>query len=217
MAVTLSFYASELGMGCSTLAVNLGTEFMRRGRRVRILDMDPQHQASKWAEGAANLDKLHVLLKEVNQEVLTNIEESRKMIEDTCNWADIVILDTSCEEEALRKSNLKISSVVLIPWSDFSEKGVENLVKTYREAVDFALPNSQIQIVPNRISADEDIGEALQAVANEISVRTLPVIHSDPMIPEAIGKKQTIREYDRKCNATKEYEALAYQIEFNLD
>ena len=58
--MTLALVCQKGGAGKSTLAVHLAAEAATQGKRVLLLDLDPQASASRWADrrklGAIDVD-----------------------------------------------------------------------------------------------------------------------------------------------------------------
>lgn len=111
-AKTLTIAQQKGGAGKTTLAVQLATAFVTNGKRVALIDIDPQASLSAWdrVRGAANtathlqLTVMAVSGWRINNE-LTRIRRDH----------DLVIIDSPPHAETEAKTAIRYADLVLIP------------------------------------------------------------------------------------------------------
>lgn len=93
------------GSGKSTIATNLATALHRRGRRVVLVDADPQGTARDWrAASPAGADLPPVVALDRPQ-MLTSIPTLA---------ADLVVIDTPAKAEAMAAGVVRVANMALI-------------------------------------------------------------------------------------------------------
>ncbi len=98
------------GAGKSTLTVNLAAEFLRRKRRVLIVDADPQGTSRVWAEIAAE-NKLPC------PTVIAMGKDMHRtgQLDQVAAAFDVVIIDCPGRDGAVVRAALMMAALVLIP------------------------------------------------------------------------------------------------------
>ncbi len=85
----ISVIQQKGGVGKSTISANLAGELVRLGRRVAILDLDPQHSIANWAKLG------HGLLSELVEPVdVTSPEMFQAKVTVVAQQTERVILDS---------------------------------------------------------------------------------------------------------------------------
>lgn len=206
------FLNQKGGVGKTTLAINVGCELARRGRRVILIDADPQGSALDWAaqRGRDQLESLITVAAfprdTLHREVATLGE----------GYDDIVI-DGPPRVEALARSAILASDIVVIPvqpspldiWASsevISLVEQSQLYKPHLRSV-FAINR---KIVGTKISKEirgvlRDTAEGLQLLDAEVSQR---VLFSDAA---ALGR--AVFEVDEEGIAAEEITDLTKELE----
>lgn len=100
MTKIISLLNEKGGVGKTTLALALADLFSRKGKKVLIIDCDPQKSLSAWVrdsnvefkfETMTLLDEKQQAKREANRK---DVEIVKKNVEFSPDWQDIVILDT---------------------------------------------------------------------------------------------------------------------------
>ncbi len=157
------------GAGKSTLTMQLAGGLVRRGRRVAIVDLDPQETASRWAQAAAATAPFPA--------AVTRLEDAaalRQTIRAAGRDADVILLDCppSIEHPAtlasLHEADVALVPVVPSPADLWSTKGVERLILQ----VQASRKGLKAALVPNRVLRTNLAWDVLE-VMREF---TLPVL-----------------------------------------
>lgn len=106
--------------GKTTTAVNLGAELIRQGKRVLVIDADPQGSLT-ISLGIKNSDKLNLTLANVMQSIV----EDKELTSGFC------LLKTE-EGIALMPSNIELSGIEIRLINEMSR---ERVLKTYVDTV----------------------------------------------------------------------------------
>jgi chromosome partitioning protein len=93
------------GSGKSTLATNLATALHRRGRRVVLVDADPQATARDWRAASPEGVDLPPVVALDRPQMLSSIPTLA---------ADIVVIDTPAKAEAMAAGVVRVADVALI-------------------------------------------------------------------------------------------------------
>lgn len=93
------------GSGKSTLATNLATALYRRGRRVVLVDADPQGTARDWRAASPEAADLPPVVALDRPQMLSSISSLS---------ADIVVIDTPAKAEAMAAGVVRIADLALI-------------------------------------------------------------------------------------------------------
>ncbi len=93
------------GSGKSTLATNLATALHRRGRRVVLVDADPQGTARDWRAASPDGADLPPVVALDRPQMLSSISTLA---------ADVVVIDTPAKAEAMAAGVVRVSDVALI-------------------------------------------------------------------------------------------------------
>jgi len=137
------------GAGKSTLTMQLAGGLARRGRRVAIIDLDPQETALRWAHAASKVAPFPAAVTRLDGEPEALRQALRAVGKDT----DVVLLDCppSIESAAtlasLQEADLALVPVVPSPADLWSTKGVERLILQ----VQASRKGLKAALVPNRV------------------------------------------------------------------
>lgn len=146
------------GPGKTTVTMQLGGTLGRRGRRVLIIDADPQATATRWASSApdgnefpATVSGLAAAGEKVHREVKKFIDDYELILVD-CPPA----VDSPIPQSALIVSDLALVPVIPSPLDLWASVGIRKLIETVQdlnEALKARIVVNQIQ--PNTTLARE--------------------------------------------------------------
>ena len=198
------------GVGKTTLALNLAGAWARQGKRVTLIDADPQGSALDWSQQRAR-EGLPRLFGVVGLARDTLHREAPELARD----ADMIVIDGPPRVAALMRSALLASDLVLIPvqpspldgWASAEMLALLSEARIYR-------PGLAARFVLNRCAARTVIArETAEALAD----------HDPPVLAAKIGQRvafaeaaqggRLVSELDHAALAAAEIAALADAVE----
>ena len=199
------------GVGKSTISANLAGELVRIGRRVAVLDLDPQRSLANWAQlGNGLLNELVEVVSSNSPEVF------RTKVSSVSQQAERVILDNppglpDTGLMAALLADLVILPVTPSPLDIIAGQKAVSLMREARARRNGTKP--LIRFVPSRVSVNTLLSRDLTAALERLGELVLPGIYQRVAVAEAVLKGFTVGEYAPESKAHEEFKQLARAVE----
>ncbi len=186
------------GVGKTTIAVNVAAHWAAAGRRVLLVDADPQGSSLAWSS-AREREPLFPVVGLPKPSLHRDLPGIARDYEH-------VVVDGAPRVNELARSAILASDVVLIPVqpSPFDVWAAADIVQLVREAQGFK-PGLKAAFVVNRVIAKTAIGRDVGAILDQFALPVLPatlrqrVAYAESAagglsIPEAAPRGEAARE-----------------------
>lgn len=206
----VAFLNQKGGVGKTTLALHLAGAWSARGRRVLVVDADPQASALDWAD-----QRLREGLPRLFGVLGLARETLHKELPDLARETDHLIIDGPPRVAGIARSALLAADLVLIPAqpSPFDGWASSEMLRLLDEARIFR-PELRARMLLNRCAARTVIArETAEALADQ----------DPPMLASRVGQRVAFAEEARTGRlasesdtgqmATRDIEALADELD----
>lgn len=194
------------GVGKTTLAVHLATALARKGRRVLLVDADPQGSALDWAAARHGKPLFPVV-------GLPKSSIHKELPSVAANY-DVVVIDGPPRVYEVARSAIMASDLVLIPVqpSPYDVWAAKEIVDLLAEAEVFK-PKLRSAFVINRKIANTAIGRDVKEALSDYPVSVLgSAICQRVAFAESAAQGHTVFELDAEMRGSQEMDALADEV-----
>ena len=197
------------GIGKSTITANLAAELLALGRRVVVLDADPQQSLVAWSRLGDGI------LRDLVQPIETEDPvEFAKNVRAAAMRADLVLIDTppGFADPALLAA-LHADLVLLpagpSPLDIMAARDAVSVARQARSERGGTLP--AIRLIPSKVTRTT-LGRELPASLADMGEPVLPEVGQRAVVADATLAGLTVREHDNRSVAQAEFEALALAV-----
>lgn len=195
------------GVGKTTLSVNIAAALARTGKRVLLIDADPQGSALDWA-AAREGDPLFAVVGLPKPSI-------HKELSVVGEGYDHIVIDGPPRVTDLARSAIMASDVVLVPVqpSPYDIWAADEVVKLIQEASVFK-ENIKSFFVINRKIANTAIGRDVREALEAYNLPTLEAsVVQRVVFAEAAAVGKAVYEQDRDGVASQEIEAVVSELQ----
>ena len=206
----LAFANQKGGVGKTTLGLHVAAELARRGCRVKVIDMDPQHSALDWAEArdGAGLSPLFEI-EGFPKAIL------HKHIVIKAEGFDFVVVDVPPQSGDLTRSALLAADLVVIPVqpSPYDVWAARETVKLLQEAIVFKEALKSVFAINRAITGTAISRDVRVALAEYEPIQTLTAMVGQRVaFAESAARGQVVQEITVDSPATREIIALVNEL-----
>ncbi|CAD7023785.1 ParA family protein [Pseudorhizobium endolithicum] len=178
----ISFANAKGGAGKTTAALLLATELAHQGHRVVIMDCDPQHWISQWAEISGPVRNLEVISE-------VSVASLQCHLREMAGQVDFFVIDLAGARDALVTTAVGLSDHVMIPvqGSAMDAKGaaqILDLLNLMKEKANLVISHS---VVLTRVTSMVTT-KALVAIKGLLAARGVNVLNTP------IGERNAFKE-----------------------
>ena len=206
----VAFLNQKGGVGKTTLALHLAGAWSARGRRVLVVDADPQASALDWAD-----QRLREGLPRLFGVLGLARETLHKELPDLARETDHLIIDGPPRVAGIARSALLAADLVLIPAqpSPFDGWASSEMLRLLDEARIFR-PKLRARMLLNRCAARTVIArETAEALADQDPPMLASRVGQRVAFADAARTGRLASESDTGQMATRDIEALADELD----
>ncbi len=204
------FAGQKGGTGKTTLAVAMAAELVARGRKVLLVDADPQRSASTWAAVAT----------EANNPTPTTIAMGPSMhrpgqLDEVAAPFDVVIVDTPPQHSDILRAALMVADLAVLPCgpSPLDAWALAETLELVGQARGLR-PALKVCAVVNRMVARTAVAARTREVLADNGLAVLnTAVHSRVAYLEAMAAGLGVAQYAPDTPAAAEVVALVAELE----
>jgi chromosome partitioning protein len=210
ISMIITFANQKGGVGKTTLGLHVAAELARRGQRVKVIDLDPQHSALDWAEARDGADLPPLFEIEGFPKATLH-----KHIAAKSAGFDAVAIDVPPQNGDLSRSALLAADLVVIPVqpSPYDVWAARETVKLIQEAIVFKEALKSVFAINRAITGTAISRDVRSALAEYAPIPTLTATVAQRVaFAESAARGQVVQELSEDSPATREIIALVNEL-----
>lgn len=196
------------GIGKTTVAVHLAGELAARGRRIHLVDADPQGSAAQWAApGNLRLPVDHLPVTVDNLKPW--VSQVRKI------GTEVLILDCPPHLDAALGAAVGLADLALLPCgpSGLDMMAMSEVLGVIRQAREHRSGKPAVMVVPNRVDRRTSEGREIVDELGKLGEPVGPALAYRSAFVRAFNTGDTVGAFAPGTPADSEVKALADAIE----
>jgi chromosome partitioning protein len=204
-----AFVGQKGGTGKSTLAICIATELSARGRRVLLVDADPQLTVITWHDVATERKHTTPTVIAMNG----TLHEPSQLPQLAAGYDDVVI-DTAGDLGKVQRSAMMVADLAILPCGPTAPDAwaLSKSIETVQEAREYR-PNLKAVLLINKIRAGT---AAAKGARKALSSAGLPILAAElglrQAYVDALADGQGVTAYAPKEEAAKEVRDLVSEL-----
>lgn len=200
------------GVGKTTISASLAGEWVRQGRRVLLVDADPQASTQEWFVASEDGEGWPRVIG-CSTPIMHKPGQLRAMDE-----YDVIVIDGPPQDDALTSSALLSADVAILPVSP-SGLDIRAISRTVALCEDAKAFNEGLRtfLLVNRKQPGTVIGRRVRRALQGESLEDFPLLETEitqrVSLAEVPGTGLLIQHYDPQGKSVKEFQRLAKEIE----
>ena len=208
--MVITFANQKGGVGKTTLGIHVAAELSRRGQRVKVIDLDPQHSALDWAEARDGADLPPLFEIEGYPKPTLHKHIAAKLA-----GFDVLVIDVPPQNGDLSRSALLAADLVVIPIqpSPYDVWAARETVKLIQEAIVFKEALKSVFAINRAITGTAISRDVRAALAEYTPIPTLTATVAQRVaFAESAARGQVVQELAEDSPATREIVALVNEL-----
>jgi chromosome partitioning protein len=203
VVAVIGFLNQKGGSGKSTLAINVAAEMTARGKRVLLVDADPQGSVADWSAARQNASPFSVI--RFDRPVL------HREVASLARGYQYVVIDGPARDAGLQRSAILSCNLVAVPTvpSGLDLWSTQAFLSLLSEAQSFAPKGQKAALVVSRGSAKGVLAKGVKAALSELGLPVISGTQERLSYREATTAAQTIHELAAQPGAKRTREARA--------
>ena len=210
MATIISVANSKGGVGKSHLSANLSVHTATLGRKVLLIDADPQATSAKFAN-IRDADRPSFTCIELTQPTL------HRQIHDLSDPYDYIFIDVGGRDAPVLRSALGASNIILVPMiaSAADSWAADDILEVLASLAEFGA-QPDVRVVLNMLAPTIIARDAVTHITKKLDAQSITLldtrIRTRTAWPRSFGDGLSVTELEKSSPASQELQSLALEL-----